>query len=128
MDYAITSSGSFYGLAVSGGKVTEINTPDKPDGVGEMIQRIIMAIKTHLGERLLNNQDGLPWTEEILIKGPKLAQITSYSRAYLLSIEGVVGVPSLVITIDTVAREMNWALNIETTEGITGPFNVVQSF
>ena len=125
-DYALDLT--IHGLTVSAGKVTEINTPDNPNGVGEMIQRIVIAIKTHLGEKLLNTALGLPWTEEILIKGPKLAQITSYARAYLLSIEGVVGVRSLVITIDTVERKMNWALNIETEAGITGPFNVVQSF
>ena len=124
MDYAIISSGVFYGLSVSGGKATEINTPDNPDGVGEMIQRIIMALKTHLGERLLNNQDGLPWTEEILIKAPNLSQITSRARAYLMSIEGVTRVIQLDIVLDSVTREMDWALNAETTAGVTGPFNL----
>lgn len=124
MDYAITSAAGFYGLTVSGGKVTEINTPDNPDGIGEMIQRIIMAIKTHLGERMLNNQDGLPWTEEILIKNPNLSQITSRARAYLMSIEGVTRVIQLDITLDSETREMDWTLNIETTSGVTGPFNV----
>lgn len=124
MDYAITSSGGFYGLTVSAGKVVEINTLDNPDGVGEMKQRIIMAIKTHLGERMLNTLDGLPWTEEILIKNPNLAQITSRARAYLQSIEGVTRVIQLDIVLDSETREMDWTLNIETTEGITGPFNV----
>ena len=125
MDYAITSAGGFYGLTVSGGKVTEINTPDNPDGVGEMIQRIIMAIKTHLGERMLNTNDGLPWTEEILIKNPNLGQITSRARAYLMTIEGVTRVLQLDIDPpDPTTREMDWTLNVETTSGITGPFNV----
>lgn len=124
MDYAITSASGFYGLTVSGGKVTEINTPDNPDGIGEMIQRIIMAIKTHLGERMLNTLDGLPWTEEYLIKNPNLAQNTSRARAYLMSIEGVTKVIQLDIVLDPVTRKTDWTLNVETTEGITGPFNV----
>ena len=126
MDYAITSTGAFYGLTVSGGKVTEINTPDNPDGVGEMIQRIIMAIKTHLGERLLNTDDGLPWTEEILVKAPNLSQITSRARAYIASIEGVTKVIQLDIVWDPnpELRKLLWTINAETTEGITGPFSV----
>lgn len=126
MDYAITSSGSFYGLTVSGGKVTEVNTPDNPDGVAEMIQRIIMAIKTHLGERLLNTDDGLPWTEEILIKAPNLSQITSRARAYIASIEGVTRVIQLDIAWDPdpTLRKLNWTIDVETTSGITGPFQV----
>ncbi len=121
MDYAITSSGSFYGLTISGGKVTEVT-----DGIAEMKQRIIMAIKTHLGERMLNTLDGLPWTEEILIKNPKLDQITSRARAYLMSIEGVTRVIELKIVFDPdpTLRKLNWTLNVETTSGITGPFNV----
>ena len=126
MDYAITSAGGFYGLTVSGGKVTEINTPDNPDGVGEMIQRIVIAIKTHLGERMLNTLDGLPWTEEILIKAPNLSQITSRARAYIVNIEGVTRVIQLDIVWDPdpALRKLNWTLNVETTAGITGPFNV----
>lgn len=120
MDYAITSSGSFYGLTVAGGKVAEVT-----DGIAEMKQRIIMALKTHLNERLLNNLDGLPWTEEIVIKNPNLGQITSRARAYIMSIEGVTRVIQLDIAIpDPEAREMTWALNVETTSGITGPFNL----
>lgn len=119
MDYAITSSGTFYGLTVSGGKVTEVT-----DGIAEMKQRIIMAIKTHLGERLLNTDTGLPWTEEILVKNPNLAQITSRARAYLMTIEGVTRVIQLDIVLDSETREMDWTINVETTSGVTGPFNV----
>ena len=124
MDYALDLS--IHGLTVSGGKVTEINTPDNPDGVGEMIQRIVIAIKTHLGERLLNNLDGLPWTEEILIKAPNLSQITSRARAYIASIEGVTRVIQLDIVFDPdpALRKLLWTLNVETTAGVTGPFNV----
>lgn len=122
MDYALNLD--IHGLTVSGGKVTEINTPDNPDGVGEMIQRIVIAIKTHLGERQLNTLDGLPWTEEILVKNPDLDQITSRARAYLASIEGVTRVIQLDIVLDPETREMDWTLNVETERGITGPFNV----
>jgi hypothetical protein len=115
MDYALDLD--IHGLTVSSGKVTEINTPDNPDGVGEMIQRIVIAIKTHL-------LDGLPWTEEILVKNPDLDQITSRTRAYIASIEGVTRIIQLDIVLDPETREMDWTLNVETERGITGPFNV----
>lgn len=117
MDYALDLD--IHGLTVSGGKVTEVT-----DGVQEMIQRIVIAIKTHLGERQLNTLDGLPWTEEILTKAPDLNQITSRARAYLMSIEGVTRVIQLNIVLDPETREMDWTLNIETTSGVTEPFNV----
>jgi hypothetical protein len=117
MDYALDLS--IHGLTVSGGKVTEVT-----DGVQEMIQRIVIAIKTHLGEQQLNTLTGLPWTEEILVKNPNLDQITSRARAYIMSIEGVTNVIQLDIVLDPATREMDWTLNVETTSGVTGPFNV----
>jgi hypothetical protein len=124
-DYALTSSGAFYGLTVSGGKVTEVNNLDNPDGIAEMKQRIIIAIKTHLGEKLLDNTLGLPWAEQILVKNPNLGQITSSTRTYLTTrVEGVLGVRTLDVTLDTVTRVMNWNIDCETSAGVTGPFNL----
>lgn len=117
MDYALDLT--IHGLTVSGGKVTEVT-----DGVQEMIQRIVIAIKTHRGERLLNTDIGLPWTEEIMVKAPDLDRITSYARAYLLTVEGVTRVIQLDIAFDNAARSLSWTINVETTSGITGPFNV----
>jgi hypothetical protein len=119
-DYALTSSGAFYGLTVSGGKVTEVNNLDNP-----VKQRIIIAIKTHLGEKLLDNTLGLPWAEQILVKNPNLGQITSSTRTYLTTrVEGVLGVRTLDVTLDTVTRVMNWNIDCETSAGVTGPFNL----
>jgi hypothetical protein len=124
-DYALTSTGAFYGLTVSAGKVTEVNNLVSPDGIAEMKQRIIIAIKTHLGEKLMDNTLGLPWAEQILIKNPNLGQITSSTRTYLTTrVEGVLGVRTLEVTLDTVTRVMNWNIDCETSSGVTGPFNL----
>ncbi len=118
---------SNWGLEVSGGRLREIN-PDGTDWIGEMRQRVAIAIKTHLGEVLLDTTRGLPWSEEILIKGPDLAQITSRTRAYLLTIEGVTGVRRLEIELDNATRIMTWTVDVETPAGVTGPFNVTVTF
>jgi len=117
MDYALDLT--IHGLTVSGGKVTEVT-----DGVQEMIQRIVIAVHTHLGECYLNTLLGLPWTDEILIKNPDIGQITNRARAYILSIEGVTKVIQLDITLDRATRAMAWTINAETTSGVTGPFQV----
>jgi hypothetical protein len=109
---------------VLGGKIREINT-DGTDGIGEMKQRIGIALKTHRGEWLFNVDLGLPYLDEIMVKDPNLDQITSAVRAYLVNdVEGVVGVRSLAVSLDRATRIMTWDLDVETTEGITGPFQV----
>lgn len=117
-DYALDFT--IWGLTVSEGKVTEVT-----DGIQEMKQRIGIAIKTHYGEKLLDNTLGLPWVERILVKNPDLNQIASDTRLYLSTrVEGVTGIRALEITLDATTREMSWTLDLETTEGITGPFSV----
>jgi hypothetical protein len=117
-DYALNFT--TWGLTVEAGKVKEVT-----DGLAEMKQRIAIAIKTHLGEKLLDTTLGLPWAERILIKNPDLDQINTDTRLYLTTrVEGVTGIRQLEINYDRATRIMTWTLNIETTEGVTGPFNV----
>jgi len=116
MDYALDTT--IWGLTVSGSRVTEVS-----DGIEEMIQRICIALKTHLGEKMLDTTLGLDYAGEILIKNPNLEQIASTARTYLATrVEGVVGVRKLEITLDAETRTQTWALDVETESGITGPF------
>ena len=108
-----------WGCTVSEGMILEVT-----DAADEMRQRCAIAIKTHLGEYFLDTSRGLPWTSEILVKAPDLAQITSRARAYLMTIEGVTGVKTLTIALDSASRVMTWTLNVEFPEGVTGPFLV----
>jgi hypothetical protein len=117
-DYALDFD--IWGLAVSGGKVVEVS-----DGIAEMKQRIGIAIKTHLGEKLLDTTLGLPWMERILVKNPSIDRITSDIRTYLLTrVEGVTGIRELRAEFDPALRQMTIFLNVETTAGVTGPFNL----
>jgi hypothetical protein len=108
-----------WGIEVTGGKIAEVT-----DGVEEMKQRIAIAIKTQLGEWFLDTTRGVPYLEEWFVKVPKLGQLTSRLRAYLMTVEGVVGVDELVLTLDQATRTINVKVDAVTTEGITGPFNV----
>jgi hypothetical protein len=117
-DYALDFD--TWGLTVSAGKVTEVS-----DGIAEMKQRIGIAIKTHLGEKLLDVTLGLPWMERIMVKNPSLDRITSDIRTYLLTrVEGVTGVLELRPVFDPALRKLTIYLNVETTAGVTGPFNL----
>ncbi len=108
-----------WGFVVEGGKIREVTDP-----IEEMKQRNAVAIKTHLGEVALDTTRGLPWTQEILVKSPNLDQITSRTRAYLLTVEGNTAVRRLDVEYDRATREMEWTLDVETFAGVTGPFNV----
>jgi len=122
-DLYLDMTAGVWDCEVSGGKVREINA-DGTDGVGEMKQRIAIALKTHRGEVYLNTTLGLPWTTEILVKAPNLSRIVGLARAYILTIEGVESVRQLEIGLDESTRQMTWTVDAETLAGVTGPFKV----
>jgi hypothetical protein len=106
-------------MEISGGKIREVSDP-----VEEVKQRAIIAIKTHRGEWLFDTDHGLPWTESILVKGVNVNQVASRIRAYLLTVQGVDGVPALSVSLNSSTRALTITLTLEILGTVTAPFNV----
>jgi len=106
-------------VPIEGGKLAEVMDP-----LAEMRQRVGIAIKLLLGEWPYDAKRGLPWIEEILVKEPNLNQIQSRFRAYILSIEGILSIRSLVISLDDSTGMLTIVLDLETVVGLTGPFQI----
>jgi len=115
VDFAIDpETGDHY---IEGGQIAEVSDP-----IEESKQRISTACQTHRGEWLYDNEHGLPFREEILVKNPNLSAISSRVRAFILSLEGVIGVTECTVTFNAPARKLTIRVNAEVPEGITGPF------
>lgn len=106
-------------IPITGGKLAEVT-----DHLLEVQQRVAIAYKTHLGEWPFDENRGLPWSEEFMVKGPDLNQLSSRLYAYTLTIEGVTGVRSLDIEFSQADRELVITVDIETSEGANAPFKV----
>lgn len=107
------------GIVIEAGEIKLI------DGIEEMEQRIRIALLTHKGEWLFDTDLGLPWADEILVKRPNFDRIRNRVDTYVRSIEGVTDVRDIIVELDSATRVLTIGLEAETTEGITGPFNVV---
>ncbi len=117
MDYLLDQDS--WDVPIQNGKLDEVT-----DGLEEMVQRVAIAYKTHLGEWDFDINRGLPWLEEILVKSPDLDQVKSRVTAYTLTIEGITGVNSIDVTLDESTRVMTITADLETSDGVTGPFNI----
>ncbi|MGD8501314.1 MAG: hypothetical protein PVJ86_11745 [Phycisphaerales bacterium] len=106
-------------IPIEEGKLAEVT-----DGIEEMIQRVAIAYKTHLGEWDFDETRGLPWTEEILVKNYDLDNVVSRITNYTLTIEGIIAVRDLDVAVDDTTRTMTISADLLTEEGVTGPFNV----
>lgn len=103
-------------MEVNGGKVREVSDP-----IEEVKQRALIAVQTQSGEWLYDTTAGLPWTDEILIKGVRTGQVASRVQAYLLTVEGITGCTDVRVTLAD--RQLTITCIIEILETVTAPFN-----
>lgn len=87
-DFALDSDGDMYadssGLAMTGDL----------DGIR---QQIMLRLGFFKGEWFLDEENGIPWYEEILVKNPSVAKIQTIFRDAILSVKGVRDVLSLSV-------------------------------
>lgn len=74
--------------------------------------RISQVLKTIAGEWFLDEDYGIPYFDQILIKNPNLPAVQDTFRRALLSVRGVSSVERLTLSLDTTDRTLrvNWAV------------------
>lgn len=70
-------------------------------------QRLQTRLRLFLGEWLLDTTAGVPWREEILVRGRDPEPARAVLTAQILSCPGVVALPEIDVTIDAGARTMS---------------------
>ncbi len=109
-------------MVVDGGKLKEVHDP-----IEERKQMLGIALRTHRGEWIFDITHGLPFREEILVKSPNLGALSTRIRAFVLGLEGIIGVTQCDLVLRPDIRALEIRLNAEVPEGITGPFTVIVS-
>lgn len=74
------------------------------DGVGAIVQNIRIRLQFFLGEWFLDLREGLPYFQEILVKGPNLGRVRALFRAAILETPGVSLVDLLDLDLDAPTR------------------------
>lgn len=88
------------------------------EGKDAVAQEIQTRLRWWRGEWFLDTSRGTPYLESILVKGATEATVRAILLREILSVPGVLRVPSLVVSIDRAARYATvTAAEIETTEG-----------
>ena len=80
-------------------------------------QHIQTTLRLFQGEWFLDTTAGVPWYQDILVKGPSFAVVSAVLRNAILDVEGVL----LLVTFDmdfvASTRLMTLEFSVETTEG-----------
>lgn len=86
-------------------------------GSEETAQNLSVNLRTFLGEWFLNTSLGIPWFQEILVKGTSIQQIESIILNAILSTNGVLNVSSFNIELDNKERQLSIDSTIQSEEG-----------
>lgn len=95
------------------------------------VERALQGCRAKLqfwrGEWFLDTRQGIPYIDQVFVKGPNLAALESLFRRVLLSVPEVVSVPVLVLSLDRPTRRlsMDWEILVGDqiiTSADYGPF------
>lgn len=97
-------------------------------GVVAIVQHIKTRLQFFQGEWFLDLREGLPWFQEILVKGPNIPRVRALLRAAILETPGVSLVDQLDLALDTSTRTLTvtWRATLDDGTAISsdeyGPF------
>lgn len=88
-------------------------------GKEEIAQRVKVTLLTQLTEWAFDQDFGVPYREEILIKNFDLDAIQARLTAVMAGVSGVTGVRDLTLSVDALTRELTVSAILDTEEGET---------
>lgn len=98
------------------------------EGAEAIAQHVRVRLRFILGEWFLNEDEGFPFFETVLVHNPSTSAITEAYRRTVAETPGIASVEKCVVTFDRQARTIAVDIEATTTDGTTltsddfGPF------
>lgn len=86
-------------------------------GRDAITQHLRIRLRTFRGEWFLDRRVGLPYYQQILVKGPNLAAVKALYRRAIMETPGVTELRHLEVTMDHATRSAAVAFGVETIDG-----------
>lgn len=80
-------------------------------------QHLRVRLRWIRGEWFLDQRTGVPYFDEVFVKGTARSRIESRLRATILGTPGIVSLVSLALTVDTATRAASLAFTARTSTG-----------
>lgn len=89
-----------------------------PNGTNPILQNLIQRISFGLGEWFMDNTQGVPWIQQILVKNPDQGKIDAIFVRIILGTPGVIQLSSYSFNLNRVARVLKVQFSCVTTKGV----------
>ena len=87
------------------------------DGIDQIVQNIHIVLKFYFREWYLNQDLGVRYFEEILIKNPNVPRVDTLIKSAIAGVEGVNQILYYKSDYDNVTREFTVDFQVDTAEG-----------
>ena len=87
------------------------------EGVEATAQKLKVRLLFFLGEWYLDQRQGVPYWETVLVKSPDLDRIKAMFRSVIIDCPGISGVEDISLTFDRPAREAFLSFDAITDDG-----------
>lgn len=88
-----------------------------PAGSDPILQNTLQRMRFFLGEWFLDNTQGLPWFQQILVKSPDQSKIDAIFVNVILGTPGVTQLIAYDFTVDRASRKLTVRFSCQTTTG-----------
>lgn len=92
-------------------------TPALVDGKDAIAQKIAIRLRFFKGEWFLDKRLGVPYFQQIFVKGTRLAVIAALLRKAISTTPGVVSVPVFSVSLDSRTRALTTSFTVTTDLG-----------
>lgn len=116
LDLSNPLSSTFGDLLVIDGDLVLTSDAD-PRGTNPILQDIVQSIRFFLAEWFLDNTQGLPWFQQILVKNPNQSAIDAIFKNVILGRPGVLQLASYSFDSNFTNRTLNVSFSAVTTSG-----------
>lgn len=127
LDLSSTASPTYKDLLVVNGDLV-LTSDVEAAGTNPVLQDIIQSLSMFQGEWFMNNSEGIPWFQQILIKNPDLSKIDAIIQNVIAGRPGVEAILNYSSKFNSSNRSLTITFRVRTTTGTidyTGAFGPV---
>ena len=110
-------SSNYRDLLIVNGDLVLTSDAD-PAGTNNVLQNILQRLRFFLGEWFLDNTQGTPWFQQILIKGPTKAVVDGIIQQRIAGTPGVLSITKYSSTFNSGNRIISVSFSALTTSGM----------
>ena len=88
-----------------------------PAGTMAILQDVVQRLRTFLGEWFMDTSAGVPWLQQILVKGVSLAVVDELIQNAILATPGVLQLANYSSTANSVGRFLSVSFSLITSSG-----------